>query len=329
MRHVLITGGAGFIGSHLCEKFLGAGYAVTALDNLVTGQVSNLDGILHGSQSGSFSFVERDVSLPFAEKDIPLIGRYGLHGVLHFACPASPVDFDRIPFEILAVDSIGTFHVMELALKHRSRFVLASTSEVYGDPEVHPQKETYWGNVNTLGVRACYDETKRFAEAAVSTAMRGVGKFGGKNYEPLNAGIVRIFNTYGPRMRPDDGRVVPEFCINALNGKPLVLHGGGQQTRSFCFVTDLVDGIFKLFESSARDVFNIGNPVERTIREFAEGVVSLSNSVSKIVEGEARSDDPKRRCPNISKAQEVLGWNPRVDLKDGLKQTLEYFRSRL
>lgn len=326
MRHVLITGGAGFIGSHLCERFLEAGYAVTALDNLVTGQVSNLD---QAKKSAVFSYVQRDVSEKFSEKDIPLIARFGLHGVLHFACPASPVDFDRIPFEILAVDSIGTFHVLDLALKHRSRFVLASTSEVYGDPHVHPQKEDYWGNVNSMGVRACYDETKRFAEAAVSVAMRGIGKFEGKNYEPLNAGIVRIFNTYGPRMRPDDGRVVPEFCINALTGKELVLHGGGAQTRSFCFVSDLVEGIFKLFESNARDVFNIGNPIERSIRDFAEGVVTLSKSASKITEGEARSDDPKRRCPDISKAQKVLGWSPKVDLQEGLKQTLEYFRSRL
>lgn len=320
MKHLLITGGAGFIGSHLCEAFLARGYAVTAVDNLITGRRSNLTEAL---RDPAFQFVERDVCEPIednGEKTFPLIARYGLHGVLHFACPASPVDFDRIPFEILAVDSVGTQRTVELCQKHGARYLLASTSEVYGDPLEHPQTEEYWGNVNPIGPRACYDETKRFAEAYVSTAIR-VSKF--------NAGMVRIFNTYGPRMRPDDGRIVPELCMQALRGERLTVHGDGSQTRSFCYVSDLVDGIVRLFESDVRFPVNIGNPVEKTVLEFAQAIQRLTNGRSEIVHQGTRPDDPKRRCPDIRRASELLGWSPKVDLEVGLRSSLEYFRNHV
>jgi dTDP-glucose 4,6-dehydratase len=243
-------------------------------------------------------------------------------GVLHFACPASPVDFDKIPFEILKVDSYGTFHAVDWARSTGARLILASTSEIYGDPLEHPQKESYWGNVNTLGPRACYDETKRFAEAVVSTAQRI--SVGGKK---LDAGIVRIFNTYGPRMRPDDGRVVPELCMRALQGQALTVHGRGAQTRSFCFVSDLVAGIVKLFESQEQRPVNLGNPDERTIYEFASLVRELAGGAVSIEHLPEREDDPKRRCPDISRAKAVLNWQPQVTLESGLKQTWEYFRA--
>jgi dTDP-glucose 4,6-dehydratase len=319
-RHVLVTGGAGFVGSHLVDLLLARGYAVTVMDNEVTGRRSNLD---LASRSPLFSYVHHDVSRPFGSSDLPFIARYGLHGVFHFACPASPVDFDKIPFEILEVDSLGTIHAVKLALAHEARLLLASTSEIYGDPLVHPQTEDYWGNVNTIGPRSCYDETKRFAEAYVSTAQRQAPRGFSK---PLNAGIVRIFNTYGPRMRPDDGRVVPELCMQALRGEPLTVHGGGKQTRSFCFVSDLVAGIFKLFESDVQVPVNIGNPVERTILEFAEVLNRLSGKEHPIRHLPGREDDPKRRCPEITRARTLLQWEPRVSLEDGLRQTLEFFR---
>jgi dTDP-glucose 4,6-dehydratase len=317
MKHVVITGGSGFIGSHLCEFFLGKGYAVTAIDNLVTGRRENLAAAL---KHKDFDFIESDVSAGLDDTDLPLVARHGLHGVLHFACPASPVDFDKIPFEILKVDSIGTMHTVELALKFGARYLIASTSEVYGDPLVHPQNEDYWGNVNPNGPRACYDEAKRFGEAYVSTAMRHKG---------LNAGIVRIFNTYGPRMRPDDGRIVPELCMQALQGRDLTVHGEGKQTRSFCFVTDLVDGIVRLFESDVREPVNIGSPSERTVLEFAQALQKLSGGRSKIAHLCARPDDPRRRCPDIARARKFLGWEPRVDFEEGLRLSLEYFRTQL
>jgi dTDP-glucose 4,6-dehydratase len=303
------------------------GYAVTGVDNLLTGRKKDLADAL---KNPNFQYVERDVCQPMEESQFPLIAQHGLHGVLHFACPASPVDFDRIPFEILAVDSIGTANTVDLALRHGARYLIASTSEVYGDPLVHPQPEDYWGNVNTIGPRACYDEAKRFGEAYVSTAIRGVGRdSAGKPRKPLNGGIVRIFNTYGPRMRPDDGRVVPELCIQALQGKALTLHGDGKQTRSFCYVTDLVDGIIRLFESDVKIPVNIGNPLERSVLDFAEAVVRLTRSSSKITFTPARGDDPKRRCPVIDRAKSMLGWVPRVDLDEGLAATIDYFRSEL
>jgi dTDP-glucose 4,6-dehydratase len=313
-QHVLITGGAGFIGSHLCELLLSRGYAVTAVDNYVTGRRANVEHLLGRPD---FDLVERDVCQPLEDSGFKLIARHGLRGVLHFACPASPVDFDRIPFEILAVDSLGTQRTVDLALRHGARYVLASTSEIYGDPLEHPQKETYWGNVNTVGPRSCYDEAKRFAEAYVSTAIA---------HKRLDAGIVRIFNTYGPRMRPDDGRVVPELCMQALRGDPLTIHGDGEQTRSFCFVTDLIDGVIRLFESALKEPVNIGNPVERTVRDFADILLKLTDSRSSLKMLPVRQDDPRRRCPDIGKARAELGWEPRVPLEEGLKRCLDHFR---
>lgn len=327
MKHVLVTGGAGFIGSHLCETLLKKGYAVTAVDNYVTGRKANVESLL---SHPNFDLVEHDVSEVLDEKQFKLIAKHGLQGLLHFACPASPVDFEKIPFEILAVDSLGTMHTVDLAMKHNARYILASTSEIYGDPLVHPQTEDYWGNVNTIGPRSCYDEAKRFAEAYVSTAIRGVGKWKGKPMaRPLNGGMVRIFNTYGPRMRPDDGRIVPELCIQALQGQPLTVHGDGSQTRSFCFVTDLVDGIIRLYESDLSEPVNIGNPVERSVVDFAHAVIKLTGSKSKLKHLPTRPDDPRKRCPDISRAKSRLGWAPKVDLEEGLRQSLEYFRKHL
>jgi dTDP-glucose 4,6-dehydratase len=326
MKHVLITGGAGFVGSHLCDLLLAKGYAVTAVDNLVTGRKGNITDAL---KSPHFDFVEWDVSLPMKESQCRLISKHGLHGVFHFACPASPIDFDRIPFDIMAVDSVGTMLTVDLALKYGARYLLASTSEIYGDPEVHPQNESYWGNVNTIGPRSCYDETKRFAEAYVSTAVRGVGKLRGQSYKPLNAGIVRIFNTYGPRMRADDGRVVPQLCVQALQGQPLTIHGDGKQTRSFCYVSDLVDGIVRLFESEHHDPVNIGNPAEYSMLDFAEAIRKITGAKSPAKHLPSRPDDPRRRCPDITRAKTLLSWSPKVNLEEGLRKSLEYFRTQL
>jgi dTDP-glucose 4,6-dehydratase len=314
MKHVIVTGGSGFIGSHLCDLLLSKGYAVTAIDNFVTGRKENVKEAL---KNPNFRLVELDVARPIDQGKIEFLKTHGLFGLLHFACPASPVDFDKIPFVILEVDSIGTINTVEIAMKYKARYLIASTSEIYGDPLEHPQKEEYWGNVNTIGPRACYDEAKRFGEAYVSTATR---------LKDLNGGIVRIFNTYGPRMRPDDGRVVPELCMQALEGKPMTLHGDGKQTRSFCFVSDLVDGIVRLFESGVKDPVNIGNPQERTIIDFAENVNRICGSKSKINYLPARQDDPKRRCPDITRAKTLLGWSPRVSLEEGLKASIEYFK---
>lgn len=322
-KHVVVTGGAGFIGSHLCDRLLDRGYAVTAVDNYLTGRRENLHSAL---KHPDFRLVERDVCEALPDSLFELVAGHGVHGVLHFACPASPVDFDKIPFEILAVDSAGTRQTIDLALRHGARYLIASTSEVYGDPEVHPQVESYWGNVNPIGPRACYDEAKRFSEAMVSTAIRGVGLWNGKSYRALNGGIVRIFNTYGPRMRPDDGRVVPELCRQALEGKPLTVHGEGLQTRSFCYVDDLVEGIIRLFESSEKNPVNVGNPVEFTMLEFARMVLELSGSKSQVVHLPAREDDPRRRRPDTTRARQILGWEPQVALREGLQKTLEYFR---
>lgn len=311
----MITGGAGFIGSQLCERFLSLDYAVTAIDNLVTGSRDNLKTAL---SNPNFQFLEWDVSQPIPLDQCLFLETRGLEGILHFACPASPVDFDKIPYEILKVDSYGTFHTLEIAQKYQARYILASTSEIYGDPLEHPQKETYWGNVSTTGPRACYDETKRFAEAVITTAMRK---------DNLNAGIVRIFNTYGPRMRADDGRVVTEFINQCLKKIPITIHGDGSQTRSFCFVTDLVDGIVKLYKSSQREIFNLGNPVEMTIKDMAEKVVNMVNPGNKIDFVPGREDDPKKRRPDITKAKEILNWEPKVSFEDGIKKTIEFYES--
>ena len=309
MKHVIITGGAGFLGSHLVDAFIERGYAVSALDNLCTGRRENL---AHLKNHPQFSFSEHDVCQSIQESQLPFIGQFGLDGVLHFACPASPVDFSRIPMEILAVDSIGTFHLGQLCLDHQARFVLASTSEVYGDPLEHPQRETYWGNVNTQGERACYDETKRFAEAYVATAVRACG---------LRGGIVRIFNTYGPRTRPDDGRVIPELFRRARQGEPLILHGSGRQTRSFIYVSDLIDGIVRFYESTICDPVNLGNPQETTLVELAELIGATLGIRPQIEFAPVRPDDPRRRCPDITRAREWLDWQPTVSLKEGLERT--------
>jgi dTDP-glucose 4,6-dehydratase len=317
MKHIIVTGGAGFIGSHLCDSLLEKGYAITAIDNLVTGREQNIS---QAKKSDRFHFLNQDICDPIDEKKIPFLSQYGLHGIFHFACPASPVDFDKIPFVILEVDSIGTMRTVDLALKYKSRYLLASTSEVYGDPLVHPQPESYWGNVNPNGPRACYDEAKRFAEAYVSTA---------RDLKSLNAGIVRIFNTYGPRMRINDGRVVPELCRQAMMGEPLTVHGDGKQTRSFCYVSDLVRGIISLFESNEKNPVNIGNPVERTILEFAEVVREISGTSVPVKNLPGRVDDPKKRCPDITRATTILGWKPEVDLHEGLQKSWESFRAQL
>ncbi len=333
-KHAIVTGGAGFIGSHLCDALLKKGYAVTAIDNFVTGRRSNLKQC---EGAPDFHLLEWDVSKPIPRDRLPALSSHGLSAVLHFACPASPVDFDRIPFEILLVDSAGTQNTVELAWEHDARYILASTSEVYGDPLVHPQPETYWGNVNTIGHRSCYDETKRFAEAFVSSAWgqnpaasgETVPYLNGQKKRPLNAGIVRIFNTYGPRMRLDDGRVVPELCKQALEDKPLSIHGSGKQTRSFCYVSDLVDGIIRMLESSQRTVINLGNPTEQSILDFARVLSEVSGKSLEVQYGQERPDDPKRRRPDISRARELLGWEPRVSIREGLQSTFDSFKRDL
>jgi dTDP-glucose 4,6-dehydratase len=317
MKHVIVTGGSGFIGSHLCQTLLERGYAVSAIDNFLTSDGSNLDEI---KAHPHFFFLKQDICDPIEKSSLPGLQKWGLHGILHFACPASPVDFDRIPFEILKVDSLGTLQTVNLALEYQCRYLLASTSEVYGDPLVHPQVESYWGNVNPIGPRACYDEAKRFAEAYVSTATRLKG---------LKGGIVRIFNTYGPKMRIDDGRIVPELCRQALEKLPLTIHGDGTQTRSFCFITDLVEGIIRLFESTLQEPINLGNPAEYKVIDFAKIVKKLTQDHSTFEYLPARPDDPKVRRPDITKARSLLGWEPRVALEDGLKQSLDYFKRQL
>ncbi|NBU21019.1 NAD-dependent epimerase/dehydratase family protein [bacterium] len=317
MKHVIVTGGSGFIGSHLCEALLKRGYAVSAIDNFLTSDGSNLNDLKHHPH---FSFFKHDICEALHESNLPLLQKWGLHGILHFACPASPVDFDRIPFEILKVDSLGTLQTVDLAQKFNARYLLASTSEVYGDPLVHPQVESYWGNVNPIGPRACYDETKRFAEAYVSTATRLKG---------LNGGIVRIFNTYGPKMRIDDGRVVPELCRQGLEGLPLTIHGNGKQTRSFCFITDLVEGIMRLFESTIHEPVNLGNPTEYSVLDFAQVVSRLTEGRSPLEFLPARPDDPKVRRPDITRAKTLLGWEPQVGLEEGLELSLTFFRKQL
>lgn len=327
MKTVVVTGGSGFVGSHLCDVLLARGYSVVAIDNFVTGR---RDNVAHLAKNPHFRLIEADVSLPLPAAERARLDRDGVHAVLHFACPASPVDFDRIPFEILAVDSDGTREMVELALAHRARFILASTSEIYGDPLEHPQREDYWGNCSSVGPRACYDEAKRFSEAFVSSAMRpgsnGKIRIRGREYAPLNGGIVRIFNTYGPRMRPDDGRIVPELCLQALRGDALTVHGDGSQTRSFCFVSDLVEGIARLMESNEHRPVNLGNPSERSVRDFADAVVRATGSRSQLVLTAPRPEDPRKRCPDIARAREVLNWEPQVGFEEGLKRTLDYFK---
>ena len=307
MKTALITGGAGFIGSHLCELLLGRGYKVIAMDNLVTGGLKNIE-YMRGNNN--FTYIHHDVS-----KHIAVNGEVDY--ALHFASPASPVDYQKIPIQTLKVGSLGTHNTLGLALAKKAKYVLASTSEVYGDPLVNPKPESYWGNVNPIGVRGCYDEAKRFSEALTMAYHR---------IHFLDTKIVRIFNTYGPRMRKDDGRVVPNFITQALNGKPITVYGDGAQTRSFCYVTDLIDGIYRLMISGLNEPVNLGNPEEHTILEFAELIKALTKSNSKIVFKPLPKDDPHVRCPDITKAKKELKWQPKIGLKGGLAETIEFFK---
>ncbi len=304
---VLVTGAAGFLGSHLCDRLLAEDHRVVGMDNFLTGNPAN---IAHLRKHPSFQFVLHDVA-NFVEVQGPL------DGVLHFASPASPVDYLDYPIQTLKVGSLGTHKALGLSRAKGARFLLASTSEVYGDPLVHPQPESYWGNVNPVGPRGVYDEAKRFAEAMTMAYHR---------YHTLDTRIVRIFNTYGPRMRPKDGRVVSNFIVQAIKGDPLTVYGDGSQTRSFCYVDDLIDGIVRLFERGGSDPTNIGNPNEFTVRQLAELVLRLTGSRSAIVEQPLPTDDPKVLQPDIRHARATLDWEPRVSLEDGLRRTIEYFR---
>jgi len=307
MPRTLITGGAGFLGSHLCDRFIAEGHEVVCMDNFVTGSPEN---VAHLVGHERFSLVRHDVSnYVYVAGDLDYI--------LHFASPASPIDYLQLPIQTLKVGALGTHNLLGLAKAKGARFLLASTSEVYGDPLIHPQKEDYWGNVNPVGLRGVYDEAKRFAEAITMAYHR---------YHGVETRIVRIFNTYGPRMRLDDGRALPAFMGQALRGEPITVFGDGSQTRSFQYVDDLVEGIYRLLMSDEPEPVNIGNPDEVSIRAFAEEVVALTGSASSITYEPLPADDPKVRQPDITKAREVLDWAPRVDRADGLRRTLDYFR---
>jgi len=304
-KTVLITGGAGFIGSHLCDFLLNKNFKIICVDNLITGNKKNIE---HLSNNQNFKFINQDISKHIAINE-------NLDYILHLASPASPVDYQKIPIQTLKVGSLGTHNTLGLALVKKAKYLLASTSEVYGDPLVNPQPETYWGNVNPIGVRGCYDEAKRFSEALVMAYHR---------IHQVDTKIARIFNTYGPRMRKSDGRVVPNFINQALKGKPMTVYGG-KQTRSFCYVSDMIDGIYKLMISDVDDPVNLGNPDEHSVLEFAEIVKKLTHSNSKIVFKSVPVDDPRVRCPDISLAKKKLKWDPKVELEEGLKSTVEWF----
>lgn len=310
MTTSLVTGGAGFLGSHLCDRLLAEGHQVIAVDNLITG---NLQNLAHLSEVDRFRFLEHDVTtyLDIEEQ---------VDNVLHFASPASPIDYLELPIQTLKVGSLGTHNMLGLAMAKQARFLLASTSEVYGDPLIHPQPESYWGNVNPVGPRGVYDEAKRFAEAMTMAYHRVHG---------VETRIVRIFNTYGPRMRPKDGRVVPAFIHQAFAGEPLTVFGDGSQTRSFCYVEDLIEGIFRLLQSDISTPVNIGNPDEMSILEFAERIVEITGAPSEIERRPLPVDDPKTRQPDITLAKNVLGWEPQVAFEEGLKRTLDFFRAGL
>jgi dTDP-glucose 4,6-dehydratase len=305
-----MTGAAGFLGSHLAERFLAEGHEVVGVDNFITGSRDNVALL---QEHPGFSFHVHDVS-------VPLFVKGALDGVLHFASPASPVDYLELPIQTMKVGSLGTHNMLGLAREKGARFLLASTSEVYGDPEVHPQPESYWGRVNPIGPRGVYDEAKRFAEALTGAY---------RSHHGLDTRIVRIFNTYGPRMRPGDGRVVSNFLVQGLRGDPLTLYGEGAQTRSFCYVDDLVEGIWRLFQSDYTGPVNLGNPHEFTIRELAEAVLALTGSASKLAFHPLPEDDPKVRCPDIGLARTLLGWEPKIALKEGLARTLPWFESQV
>ncbi|MEX2471577.1 MAG: UDP-glucuronic acid decarboxylase family protein [Gemmatimonadota bacterium] len=307
---ILLTGAAGFLGSHLSERFLAEGYEVIGVDNFVTGSRENAERL---QKHDGFTLIEHDISKSlYLDEDID--------GILHFASPASPVDYLEMPIQTLKVGSLGTHNALGIALAKKARLLLASTSEVYGDPLVHPQPESYWGNVNPVGLRGVYDEAKRFSEAITMAYHR---------YHGVDTRIVRIFNTYGPAMRPGDGRVVSNFIMQALRGEPLTIYGDGSQTRSFCYVSDEVDGIFRLFNSDRTDPTNIGNPNEFTILELAEVVIEETGSDSELERLPLPSDDPKVRKPDITVARDVLGWEPKVQLREGIRKTIPYFREQL
>jgi len=308
MKRILITGGAGFLGSHLCDRYINEGYHVIAMDNLITGNLKNIEHLFKLKQ---FEFYHHDVS-----KFVHVAGP--LDYILHFASPASPIDYLKIPIQTLKVGSLGTHNLLGLALEKNARIVVASTSEIYGDPLVHPQTEVYYGNVNTVGPRGVYDEAKRFQEA-ITMAYH--------TYHKVNTGIVRIFNTYGQRMRLNDGRVLPAFIGQALRGEDLTVFGDGSQTRSFCYVDDLVEGIHRLLHSDYHEPVNIGNPSEITILQFAQEIIKLTNSTQRIIYNPLPKDDPKQRQPDITRAKNVLGWEPKVSREEGLRITYDYFKA--
>ncbi len=308
MKRILITGAAGFLGSNLCDRFISAGYQVIGMDNLITGSMKNIE---HLFKLKEFEFYHHDVS-----KFVSVPGP--LDYILHFASPASPIDYLKIPIPTLKVGSLGTHNLLGLAVAKKSRILVASTSEVYGDPQVHPQNEDYWGNVNPVGPRGVYDEAKRFQEAMTMAYH---------NVHGIETRIIRIFNTYGPRMRLNDGRALPAFIGQALRGEDLTVFGDGSQTRSFCYVDDLVEGIYRLLLSDYFMPMNIGNPDEITIKEFAEEIIKLTGTSQKIVYKPLPQDDPKQRQPDITRAKKILGWEPKVSREEGLKKTLEYFKS--
>jgi dTDP-glucose 4,6-dehydratase len=306
LQRALVTGGAGFLGSHLCDALLADGYSVVAVDNLLTGRLSNLDHLRHESH---FEFQQSDISQPFDCGKVDY--------VFHFASPASPVDYTLHGIATLEVGSIGTFHALQIAHKYGAKYLVSSTSECYGDPLEHPQKETYWGHVNPIGPRSVYDEAKRFTEAATMAYHR---------YHKVDTRIARIFNTYGPRMQLNDGRVIPNFMKQALRGEDLTVYGDGSQTRSFCYVSDEIDGFLRLAKSDEHGPVNIGNPNEFSILECARRVLEVTGSKSKIRYEPLPPDDPKQRCPDITKARTLLEWEPKIDLLSGLRLSLEYFR---
>ena len=307
-KRILITGAAGFLGSHLCDRFIAEGYQVVGMDNLITGDIKNIE---HLFQLKNFEFYNHDVS-----NFVHVAGK--LDYILHFASPASPIDYLKIPIQTLKVGSLGTHNLLGLAKEKKARFLIASTSEVYGDPTVHPQPEEYWGNVNPVGPRSVYDEAKRFQEA-ITMAYH--------TFHGLETRIVRIFNTYGPRMRLNDGRVLPAFIGQALRGEDLTIFGDGTQTRSFCYVDDLVEGIYRLLMSDYVYPVNIGNPNEISMNDFAEEIIKLTGTNQKVINLPLPTDDPKQRRPDITKAQEILGWEPKIHRAEGLKITYDYFKS--
>jgi len=306
----LVTGGAGFIGSFLCERLVELGCEVLSFDNYITGRPENVRGLL-GNRL--FQQVEQDITLPLKVDG-------GLAGIFHFASLASPVDYAKYPIETLQVGSLGTDNVLKVAVEKKCPVLVASTSEVYGDPLKHPQTESYWGNVNPIGPRGCYDESKRYLEALAMAYHRT---------KAVHTRIIRIFNTYGPRMRTDDGRVVPNFCMQALADQDVTIYGDGSQTRSFCFVDDLVEGILRMIQLDHFEPVNLGNPDEYQIKEFATRIIAMAGSKSRIVSQPLPQDDPKTRCPDIAKAKKLLGWEPKVKLDEGLRKTFDYFRTRI